>query len=145
VVVRPRDQTIQLDTSGPWPPPGSKVKVVNPGRRDAVVIGTGFVNQQQLQLELRVTSAFVRDGLAMVVVDASSGYRGVPGEYLPIGAELRAGDRVLCSRTSVLGEDPSAENVQGLVLSCPTRPVPRLTVAVGVGATLLPLKATLRS
>ena len=108
------------------------------------MIGTSFLGQQRTQLELRVTSAFVRDGLAMVVVDASSGYRGVPGEYLPIGGELRAGDRVLCSRTSVLGEDPSAQNVQGLVLSCPTRPVPRLTVAVGVGATMLPLEATLR-
>jgi hypothetical protein len=29
------------------------------------------------------------------------------------------------------------------VLSCPTRPVPRLTVAVGVGAASLPLTATL--
>jgi hypothetical protein len=143
VVVRPRDQTIQLDTSGAWPP-GPEMKVVNPGQRDAVVIGTGFFGQERTRLELRVTSAFVRDGLAMVVVDASSGYRGVPGEYLPIGGELRAGDRVLCSRTSVLGEDPSAQNLQGLVLSCPTRPVPRLTVAVGVGATMLPLKAALR-
>jgi hypothetical protein len=143
VVVKPRDQTIQLDTPGPWPP-GPEMKVVNPGQRDAVLIGTGFFGQQPTQLELRVTSAFVRDGLAMVVVDASSGYRGVPGEYLPIGGELRDGDRVLCSRTSVLGEDPSAQSVQGLVLSCPTRPVPRLTVALGVGARMLPLEATLR-
>jgi hypothetical protein len=30
------------------------------------------------------------------------------------------------------------------VLSCPTRPVPRLTVAVGVGARMLPLEVTLR-
>jgi hypothetical protein len=143
VVVKPRDQTIQLDTSGPWPP-GPGMRAVNPGRGDAVLIGTGFFGQQEIQLELRVNSVFVRDGLAMVLVDASSGYRGVPGEYLPIGAELRAGDRVLCSRSSVLGEDSAAQSVQGLVLSCPTRPVPRLTVAVGVGATMLPLEVTLR-
>jgi hypothetical protein len=143
VVVGPRDQTIQLDTSGPWPP-GPGMRAVNPGQRDAVLIGTGFFFEQRQQLELRVTSAFVRAGLAMVVVDASSGFRGVPGEYLPIGGELRDGDRVLCSRTSVLGEDPSAQSVQGLVLSCPTRPVPRLTVAVGAGARMLPLEATLR-
>jgi hypothetical protein len=30
------------------------------------------------------------------------------------------------------------------VLSCPTRPVPRLTLALGVGARILPLDATLR-
>jgi hypothetical protein len=143
VVAAPRDQTIQLDTSGSWPS-GTQMKAVNPGQRDAVLIGTGFFFEQRQQLELRVTSAFVRAGLAMVVVDASSGYRGVPGEYLPIGGELRDGDRVLCSRTSVLGEDPSAQSVQGLVLSCPTRPVPRLTVAVGAGARMLPLEATLR-
>jgi hypothetical protein len=29
------------------------------------------------------------------------------------------------------------------VLNCPTRPVPRLTLAVGVGARILPLDATL--
>jgi hypothetical protein len=44
----------------------------------------------------------------------------------------------------VLGEDPGAQAIQGLVLSCPTRPVPRLTVAVGVGARMLPLEVTLR-
>jgi hypothetical protein len=68
----------------------------------------------------------------------------VPGEYLPIGGELRAGDRVLCSRTSLLGEEPGVVSVQGLVLSCPARPVPRLTVAVGAGARMLPLEVTLR-
>jgi hypothetical protein len=143
VVVKGRDQTIQLDTSAPWPD-GPELRAVNPGQDDSVVLGNGFFMGQRMQLELRVTAAFVRDGLAMVVIDASSGYRGVPGEYLPIGGELRDGDRVLCSRTSVLGEDSATQNVQGLVVSCPTRPVPRLTVAVGVGATMLPLNATLR-
>jgi hypothetical protein len=120
------------------------MRAVEPGPADAVVIGAGFLQQQQVRLELRVTSAFVRDGLAMVTLDASSGFRGVPGEFLPIGGELRAGDRVLCSRTSLLGEEPGVATVQGLVLSCPARPVPRLTVAVGVGARMLPLEATLR-
>jgi hypothetical protein len=142
VVVQARDKLIQLDTSGAWPA-GPAMRAVNPGPADAVAIGAGFL-QQQVQLELRVSSAFVRDGLAMVTLDASSGFRGVPGEFLPIGGELRAGDRVLCSRTSLLGEEPAGVSVQGLVLSCPTRPVPRLTVAVGVGARMLPLEATLR-
>ena len=142
VVVQPRDKTIQLDTSGAWPA-GPRMRAVDPGPRDAVDIGIGFFREQPMQIRLQVTSAFVRDGLAMVVLDASSGFRGVPGEYLPIGGELRDGDRVLCARTSVLGDDPGAPAVQGIVLSCPTRPVQRLTVAVGVGARMLPFEASL--
>jgi hypothetical protein len=143
VAVRARDQTIALDTSGPWPP-GPEMRIIDPGDRDAVRPDLGQIQIQGPDLQLRVTSAFVRDGRAVVVVDASSGFRGVPGEYLPLGAELRAGDRVLCSRTSLLGEDIGQQLVQGIVLSCPTRPVPRLTVAVGVGARILPFDATLR-
>jgi hypothetical protein len=143
VTVRPRDQTIALDTSGPWPA-GPQMRAVDPGPRDAVRVDLGFVRIQGIDLQLRVASAFVRDGQALVVVDASSGFQGVPGELLPLGAELRAGDRVLCARTSLLGEDLSQQAVQGIVLDCPARPVPRLTVAVGVGARILPFDASLR-
>jgi hypothetical protein len=142
VTIRPRDQTIALDTSGSWPA-GPRMRAVDPGPRDAVRVGLGFAPVQGVNLELRVTSAFIRDGQAMVVIDASSGFRGVPGEFLPLGAELRAGDRVLCRRTSLLGEDVSDQAVQGIVLDCPTRPVPRLTVALGVGARILPFDARL--
>jgi hypothetical protein len=141
VTIHPRDHTIALDTSGPWPA-GPRMRAVDPGPRDAVRVGVDL-GAQGIDLQLRVASAFVRDGQALVVIDASSGYRGVPGEILPLGAELRAGDRVLCSRTSVLGEDTDQEFVQGIVLSCPTRQVSRLTVAVGFGATILPLDARL--
>jgi hypothetical protein len=143
VAVRARDQTIALDTSGPWPA-GPRMRVIDPGEKDAVRPDLDQVQVRGTDLQLRVTSAFVRDGRAVVVVDASSGFRGVPGEYLPLGAELRAGDRVLCARTSLLGEDLGQQLVQGIVLSCPTRPVPRLTVAVGVGARIIPFDATLR-
>jgi hypothetical protein len=67
----------------------------------------------------------------------------VPGEYLPLGAELRAGGKVLCSYTSLLGQSLGQQSTQGIVLSCPTRQVPRLTVAVGGGARILPLHVTL--
>jgi hypothetical protein len=142
VVVHPRDQTITLDTSKAWPP-GPQMQVVDPGPRDSVGVDLGVAQVQGADLRLQVTSAFVRNGQALVVIDASSGFRGVPGELLPLGAELRAGDRVLCSRTSLLGENPGQQSAQGIVLSCPTRPVPRLTVAVGVGARMLPLHVTL--
>jgi hypothetical protein len=142
VAVRPRDQTITLDTSEPWPA-GPKMQVVDPGPKDSVGVDLGVAQVKGDDLRLQVTSAFVRDGQALVVIDASSGFRGVPGELLPLGAELRAGDRVLCARSSLLGEDPGQQSAQGIVLSCPTRPVPRLTVAVGVGARMLPLHVTL--
>jgi hypothetical protein len=142
LVVRPRDQTVTIDTAGAWPH-GSRMRVVDPGPRDTVVVDLGFVQVQGVRLQLQVLSAFVRDGRALVVIDASPGFRGIPGEFLPLGAELRAGDRVLCSHTSLLGEDVGTLDAQGIVLNCPTRPVPRLTVAVGVGARILPLDATL--
>jgi hypothetical protein len=142
VTIRSRDQTIALDTSGSWPA-GPRMRAVDPGPRDVVRGDLGVAPVQGVDLELRVTSAFVRNGRAIVVIDASSGFRGVPGEFLPLGAELRAGDRVLCSRTSLLAEDVSDQTVQGIVLDCPTRPVPRLTVALGVGARILPLGARL--
>jgi hypothetical protein len=143
VAVRANDQTIVLDTSGPWPA-GPRLRAIDPGEHDAVRPDLDQVQLQGPDLQLQVTSAFVRDGRAVVVVDASSGFRGVPGEYLPLGAELRAGGRVLCSRASLLGEDIGQQLVQGIVLSCPTGPVPRLTVAVGVGARIIPFDATLR-
>jgi len=142
LAVRPRDQTITLDTSGPWPS-GPGMRAVDPGLRDAVKVDLGFVQIQDVDLRLQVTSAFVRQGRALVVVDASSGFRGVPGELLPLGAELRAGDQVLCSRATLLGDDPGQQAAEGIVLSCPTRQVPQLTVALGVGARMLPLDATL--
>ena len=143
VAVQPRDQTITIDTSDPWPA-GPRMRAVAPSGRDAVEDDRGSEGVPFGEFEIRVTSAFVRDGLAVVVVDASTGFRGVPGEFLALGAELRAGRRVLCARSSLLGEDSSQLSAQGLVLSCPTRPVPELTVAVGVGARTIPLEATLR-
>jgi hypothetical protein len=139
VAVRPRDQTIALDTSGPWPS-GPRLTAVDLGGDDTVQVDSGV---KDMPLELQVTSAFVGDGRALVVIDASSGLRGVAGELLPLGAELRAGGRVLCSRTSLLGEDAGQESAPGIVLGCPTRPVPRLTVALGVGARMLPLHVSL--
>ena len=144
VVVQARNKLIQLDTSGAWPA-GPAMRAVDPGPADAAAIGMdSFFQGQRVQLTLRVSSVFVRNGLAMVTLDASSGFRGVPGEFLPLAAELRSGGRVLCSHTSLLGEDLSQQDVQGIVLSCPARPVPRLTVAVGAGARMLPLEVTLR-
>jgi hypothetical protein len=142
VVVKPRDKTVTLDTSGPWPA-GPRMRAVDPGPDDAVRVDLGATQRNETALQLQVASAFVRNGRAVVVIDASSGFRGVPADLLPLGAELRAGGRVLCSRTSLLGDLLGQQDTQGIVLSCPTRPVPTLTVALGVGATILPLDVTL--
>jgi hypothetical protein len=143
LVVRPRDQTVTVDTSGAWPA-GPGMRAVDPGPGDTVTVDLGSTQTGDDDLDLRVTSAFVRDGRALVVIDASPGFRGVPGELLPLGAELRAGDRVLCAQTSLLGENLGQQNIQGIVLSCPARPVAELTVAIGVGARTLPFDVTLR-
>jgi hypothetical protein len=143
VTVQPRQQTIQLDTSAPWPA-GPRMQAVDPGPRDSILVDSSFVRIEGIQVRLQVTSAFVRDGLAVVAVDATSGFRGVPGDLLPIGAELRDGDRVLCARTMLLGDDFNQQFIQGIVLTCPTRPVPRLTLALGAGAGRVPLDIALR-
>jgi hypothetical protein len=147
VVDRPRDQAVELDTAGPWPA-GPPLRAVDPGTRDMVGVDLGFtVTFQQPELGLRVVSAFVGGGRAVVVVDASSGFafQELPPEWeLPFSAELRAGGRVLCERTMVLGGGSLEGSAPGMVLACPTRPVPRLTLAVGAGVQLVDLDATLR-
>jgi hypothetical protein len=143
LMVRPRDQTITIDTAGPWParPP---LRAVDPGPRDSVRTGLGFERLEGVEMVLRVTAAFVGGGRATVVVDAASGYLGVPGEFLPLSAQLRAGDRVLCTRTTLLGEEGGQVGLRGLVIGCPTAPVPQLTLALGVGVATVPFDAALR-
>ena len=143
VAVQPRDQTITIDTSDPWPA-GPRMRAVAPGGRDAVEDDRGSEGVQ-----FRGVRAPGDLGVRARRAGGGGGRRlhrvpGVPGEFLALGAELRAGRRVLCARSSLLGEDSSQQSVQGLVLSCPTRQVPELTVAVGVGARTIPLEATLR-
>jgi hypothetical protein len=143
LAVRPGERTIVLDTAGPWPsrPP---LRTVVPGAEDGFRGALGFNQLEGVDVVLRVMAAFVGGGRAVVVVDASSGYLGMPGDVLPLTAELRAGDRVLCSRTALLGEETARQYAQGIVVACPTRPVPRLTVALGVGVATVPFDADLR-
>jgi hypothetical protein len=140
LVVSPRDQAIELDTAGAWPT-GPRLRAIEPGPQDSFRADRGFEIVQGLRLQLRVTSAFVGDGRAVVVVDASPDFRGVPGESLPLSAELRAGARVLCARTLLLGREVNQQGALGIVLACPTRPVPRLSVVIGVGTRAVPFDA----
>jgi hypothetical protein len=141
LTIRPGDRTVTLDSAGPWPatPP---LRAIDPGPRASVRAGLGFEQLQGAEMALRVTAAFVGGGRATVVVDAAPGFLALPGDVLPLTAELRAGDRLLCARTALLGE--SDQFAQGLVVSCPTGPVPRLTVALGLGVAAVPFDAALR-
>jgi len=140
VVVRPRSERIDLDVGGAWPA-RRPLRAVAPGPRDAVTVPDGSLGQGQ-GLPIRLAAVLVGAGRAVVALDAREAFADIPGRNLPLTAELRAGDRVLCSRTVVLrsGDGPPTG---GLVLACPTRPVPRLTVGVGAGVRALRLGVTL--
>jgi hypothetical protein len=143
LVVQPRDQAVQLDTAGPWPA-GPPLRAVDPGQRNTVRVDLDPQVNDGIPVELRVTSAFVGGGRAVVVVDFLPGMFAMATEFLPISAELRAGDRALCSRTSLLTRDVAGPGTPAVVLVCPTGPVPRLSVALGVGVGALPFRAALR-
>jgi hypothetical protein len=143
IVARPRTTRIELDVGGPWParPP---LRSADPGSRDAVTVTVpeGSVLGLGGKLPLRLAAVLVGAGRAVVALDAREAFQNLPGGTLPVGAELRAGDRVLCSRTVVL-RSGDVRTMFGMVLACPTRPVPKLTVAVGAGVQALPLDVTL--
>jgi hypothetical protein len=146
IVVRPRTATIGLDVGVPWParPP---LRAADPGSRDNVTVtvpaGSGGGG---LRLPVRVAAVLVGGGRAVVALDTreiENQFQAIPGGSLPLSAELRAGNRVLCSRT-VLLRSGDVRTMFGMVLTCRTRPVPRLEVAVGAGVQARPAAATLK-
>jgi hypothetical protein len=143
IVIRPRTASIELDVGGRWParPP---LRAVDPGTRDALTVTApeGSVLGGDGRLPLRVAAVLVGAGRAVVALDAREALQEVPGLAVPLSAELRAGNRALCSRTVVL-HSGDVQSMAGMVLSCPTGPVSRLTVAVGAGVQARPLGVTL--
>jgi hypothetical protein len=148
IVVRPRTATIGLDVGAPWParPP---LRAVDPGSRDevTVTVPAGSANAgEDIRLPVRLAAVLVGGGRAVVALDARAiedEFQAIPGGSLPLSAELRAGDRVLCSRT-VLLRSGDIRTMFGMVLACRTRPVPRLEVAVGAGVRALRVGATMK-
>jgi hypothetical protein len=139
IVLRPRTATAELEVRGAWParPP---LLAVDPGSRDQVTVGVPGNGR----VPIRLAGVLVGGGRAVVALDAREAFRSGPvvGGTLPLGAELRAGDRVLCSRTVVL-RSGEIRTMFGMVLSCRTAPVSRLTVAVGAGVQAVPVTAVL--
>jgi hypothetical protein len=148
IVVRPPTATIGVDAGGRWParPP---LRAADPGSRDEVTVTVpagSAAGGEGMRLPVRLAGVLVGGGRALVALDArevEEELQAIPGGSLPLSAELRAGDRVLCSRT-VLLRGGDIQTMFGMVLACRTRPVPRLTVAVGAGVQARRVAATLQ-
>jgi hypothetical protein len=138
VIGKTSGANVTLATAGPWPS-GSKRRTVDPGPAGTVQVTarTG----PPIRLELDVT-AFVGGGRA----DAVIAVRPITPEQaldnpVPVTAQLRAGNRVLCARTKLVG---GTQPSPALVVGCPTEPVGQLTIALGAGSSTIPLPVTLR-
>jgi hypothetical protein len=134
VVGKASDASVTLSTPRPWPS-GAKRREVDPGPKAAVRLDAGG----PVRLDVAVTGAFVGDGHAEVALLIQTASVGDP---LPVTAQLRAGGRVLCARTRVIG---GTAPFPGLVVGCQTGEVDRLTVVLGAGSSTVPLRATLRA
>jgi hypothetical protein len=144
IVLRPRTTTAELDVHGAWPA-GPPLRAVDPGPRDQVTVTVPQGLAAGGRMPIRLAGVLVGGGRAVVALDAREAFQKSPlvGGALPLGAQLRAGGRVLCSRTVVLRSgDP--RTMFGMVLSCRTAPVSRLTVAVGAGVQAVPVDAVLQ-
>lgn len=139
VIGKTSGANVTLATSGPWPS-GAKRRTVDPGPKGTVQVTarTG----PPIRLEFDVTAAFVGGGRADAVIAVKP---ITPDQALdnplPVTAQLRAGDRVLCARTKLVG---GAQPPPALVVGCPTEPVDQLTVALGAGSSTIPMPVTLR-
>jgi hypothetical protein len=143
IVLRPRTATAELDVGGAWPA-GPPLRAVDPGSRDQVMVAVPEGLAPGGRVPIRLAGVLVGGGRAVVALDARQAFENSPlvGGTLPLGAELRAGGRVLCSRTVVLrGGD--LRTMFGMVLSCRTARVSRLQVAVGAGVQAVPVDAVL--
>ena len=148
LVVRPPTATIGVDVGASWParPP---LRSAGPGSADrlTVTVPGGSLSDRDLELPVRLAAVLVGGGRAVVALDTrelSSALEAYPGTgTLPLGAELRAGRRVLCSRT-VLLRGGAVQEGAAVVLACRTRPVARLEVAVGAGVRRLQVGAVLK-
>jgi hypothetical protein len=141
---------IELDTSGSWParPP---LRAIEPAA-DGVTVDLSSPPPSASggggsALPLQVAGAFVGAGRAVVVLQPVS----PPGQppwvlnrqagAIPVSARLLAGDRVVCERTSMLGQGPDGAPL--VTVGCPTTPAPRLALELGAGVRTTPLRATL--
>ncbi|HEX6677746.1 MAG TPA: hypothetical protein VF486_22335 [Actinomycetes bacterium] len=139
VVGKTSGANVTLATPRPWPS-GARRRAIDPGTRAGMRVvanGTG-----QVTLALEVTGGFVGSGRADVVVMVKpASLNQQLRDLVPVTAQLRAGKRVLCARTKLIG---GTAPYPALVVGCPTGEVDQLTVTLGAGSATVPLDARLR-
>jgi hypothetical protein len=138
VVGKTSGASVTVATPRPWPS-GAERRVIDPGPR--AVARVTVRNGSPVRLDLELTGAFVGGGRADVVVLVKP---ASPDQELrmplPVTAQLRAGGRVLCGRTKLVG---GTAPFPALAVGCTTGQVDRLTVALGAGSSTVPLNARL--
>jgi hypothetical protein len=121
---------VELPTAGAWParPPA---RVVEPAA-GAVTVPIARADGGSDRLPLRVAGAFVGAGRVVVVLSLPQGEGERDFGALPVSADLRAGERLVCSRLTALAPQGSQVSPM-LVVDCPASPAPSLTLDLGAG------------
>jgi hypothetical protein len=135
---------LELNTGGAWParPPMRAVDPSPPTFTVPVALPARGAGDESLPL--RVASAFVGSGRAVVVLSLADGV-GEAGRDLgafPVSVDLRDGGRVVCSRLTLTGQGQRQLSPL-LVVDCPASPAPSLTVELAAGIDAVPLGAKL--
>jgi len=121
---------VELPTAGAWParPPARAVEPT----ASAVTVPVSRADGGSDRLPLRVAAAFVGAGRAVMVLTLPRGEGERDFGALPVTAELRAGERLVCSRLASLAPQNTQVSPM-LVIDCPAGAAPSLTVDLGAG------------
>jgi hypothetical protein len=132
---------VVLPTGGAWParPP---LRAVEPSE-SSVSVPVTRANGSSGELPLRVASAFVGAGRAVVVLSLDEQAADRDLGTFPVTAVMRASNRVVCSRLTVVGQDSQFSPL--LVIDCPTSPAAELTVELAAGVDVVQLRASLEA
>ncbi len=135
---------LELPSDGPWParPPMRPVTPPQGSVTVAVPPVPGGNGSATLGLPLRVTTAFVGAGRAVVVLTSEAASLPPDVGAFPVSARLLAGDRVACSRVTVY-DGGSSQPSPLLVVDCRMAPTARLAVELGAGVDAVQLDAKL--
>jgi len=121
---------VELPTAGAWParPPARAVEPT----AGAVTVPVSRAGGGSDRLPLRIAGAFVGAGRVVVVLSLQQGQGPRDSDAVAVAADLRAGGRLVCSRLNALA--PRGTQVSPmLVIDCPARPAPSLTLDLRAG------------
>ncbi|HZD73276.1 MAG TPA: hypothetical protein VE776_05230 [Actinomycetota bacterium] len=132
---------LELASGGSWPsrPP---LRAVEPSAGSVDVPLLRADGSTPAAFRLRVASAFVGAGRAVVVLSFDQEVAGRGIGAFPVTANLRDGRRLVCSRQTFLGQG-RAQVSPLLVVDCPTSPAASLTVDLAGGVDAVRIDAKL--